>query len=160
MKNSGDTPRVVYDNQQLHFEATAFGFVPWHQLHGVKNTSISKAAKYRSQAGDGLEFYREDLEEISQRFNIKYLLAIMNSNFAKQFINKRRRDEVSIYPDDWKQLPIAPIPMEQQQPFVKLVDTILAEFEKHGYPLPPDAARRVAESEREIDARAAALYGL
>jgi len=88
------------------------------------------------------------------------VLAVMNSTFAKEWLAKRRRSKIHIYPDDWKQLPIAPIPMEQQQEFVELVDAILAEFARHGYPLPLDAARRVAELEREIDARVAALYGL
>jgi hypothetical protein len=50
--------------------------------------------------------------------------------------------------------------MEQQMEFVKLVDAILAEFQRHGYPLPSNAAKRVAELEREIDERVARLYGL
>ena len=41
-----------------------------------------------------------------------------------------------------------------------MVGTVLAEFEKHGYPLPPEAAARVAELEREIDERVAPLYRL
>jgi hypothetical protein len=31
--------------------------------------------------------------------------------------------------------------MEEQQEFVRLVDAILAEFERHGYPRPPRASR-------------------
>jgi hypothetical protein len=84
----------------------------------------------------------------------------MNSAFAKEWLASRRRSKRHIYPDDWKQLPIAPIPMEQQQEFVELVDAILAEFRRHGYPLPPEAAERVVELEREIDARVAELYGV
>lgn len=97
----------------------------------------------------------------------RYLLRVGDQNlpFSARDIEamkegKRRRSKIHVYPDDWKQLPIAPIPMEQQQEFVKLVDAILAEFERHGYPLPPDAAKRVAELEGEIDERVAGLYGL
>lgn len=43
---------------------------------------------------------------------------------------------------------------------MQLVDAILAEFEQHGYPLPAEAATRVAELEWEIDARVAELYGV
>ena len=50
--------------------------------------------------------------------------------------------------------------MQQQLKYVKLVDTILGEFHRHGYPLPDSAAKRVEELEREIDERVAALYGL
>jgi len=38
------------------------------------------------------------------------------------------------------------------------VDAILAEYERHDYPLPPDAAKHVAELEKEIDERVANLY--
>jgi len=40
-----------------------------------------------------------------------------------------------------------------------LVDAILAEFERHGYPLPPEAAARVVALERGIDERVEDLYG-
>ncbi len=84
----------------------------------------------------------------------------MNSTFAREWLARRRRSKIHIYPNDWKGLPIAPIPMKEQEAFVRLVDAILAEFERHGYPLPPEAAARVAELEREIDERVAALYGI
>jgi hypothetical protein len=83
----------------------------------------------------------------------------MNSTFARDWLAARRRSKIHVYPDDWKQLPIAPIPMKEQMEFVRLVDAILVEFEKYGYPLPSDAAERVAELEREINKRVAALYG-
>jgi len=82
----------------------------------------------------------------------------MNSTFARDWLARRRRSKIHVYPNDWKPLPIAPIPMEEQEEFVRLVDAILAEFEQHGYPLPPEAAACVAELEREIDERVAELY--
>jgi hypothetical protein len=84
----------------------------------------------------------------------------MNSAFARDWLARQRRSKTDIYPDDWKQLPIAPIPPEQQQVFVRLVDAILAEFAVHGYPLPAASAARVAGWEREIDERVAGLYGV
>jgi len=42
----------------------------------------------------------------------------------------------------------------------RLVAAILAEFEQHGYPLPPESAARVAELEQEIDALVCRLYDL
>jgi hypothetical protein len=157
VRTPGATPKVVYDDDRLHFDASSVGFVPWHLLKGVVNKSISKTAKYRRQDPEG---DREEREKISQQFHLKYVLAIMNSAFAREWLAKRRRSKLHIYPDDWKQLPIALIPMEQQMEFVKLVDAILAEFERYGYPLPPDAAKRVEELERQIDEQVAKLYGL
>lgn len=157
LRMCGETPAVVYDKQQLFSNHTVIVFVPWHQLKGVRNRSISKKAKYHQKSPEG---DREEREKLSQQFHPKYLLAIMNSSFARDWLARRRRSKTDIYPDDWKQLPIAPIPMEEQEDFVKLVDAILAEFEQHGYPLPPEAAARVVELEQEIDEQVVALYGL
>ncbi len=159
VRMSGESPVVTFDDKHLFSNHTAIIFIPWLALKGVRNKSIQKTAKYKDEKKRN-ELSREALEELSSRFTVKFLLAVMNSDFAKEFLNKRRRSKLDIYPDDWKQLPIAPIPLEQQQSFVQLVNAILAEFEKHGYPLPPDAARRVVELEREIDARVAGLYGV
>lgn len=52
------------------------------------------------------------------------------------------------------------ISTDQQQVFVDLVDQILGEFQQHGHPLPSHAAQHVTRLEKEIDERAAALYGL
>ncbi len=156
VRTPGAQPKVIYDSGHLYFDASSVGFVPWHFLKGVVNNSISKTAKYRWQDRGG---DREEREAISQQFHLKYVLAVMNSTFAKEWLAARRRSKIHVYPDDWKQLPIAPIPMEQQMGFVRLVDAILAEFEQYGYPLPPQAAARVAELEREIDARMAQVYG-
>ena len=152
----GDTPAVIYDDHGLLSNHTVNIFVPWCSLKGVSNLSIAKTAKYRyaSPTGD-----REQREEASRRFALKYLLALMNSAAARDFVNRVRRSKLDIYPDDWKELPIPDIPLARQQPIVELVDAILAEFNQHGYPLPPASAARVAELEREIDARVKALYG-
>jgi hypothetical protein len=157
VRTPGTTPKVIYDDNHLHFDASSVGFVPWHYLKGVVNKSIKKTAQYRHQSPGG---DREERERLSQQFHPKYLLAVMNSAFARDWLAQRRRSKLHVYPDDWKQLPIAPIPLEEQQEFVRLVDAILAEFEQHGYPLPAEAATRVAELEWEIDARVAELYQL
>lgn len=93
---------------------------------------------------------------------IEYLLAYVTADDRQAtFVwARRRRSKIHVYPNDWEPLPIAPIPMEEQQEFVRLVDAILAEFEQYGYPLPPEAAARVSELEREIDERVGELYGV
>jgi hypothetical protein len=157
MDISGDTVRVCYDNQKLFHNHSAWSFVPWHLLKGVVNRSISKTCKYKRQAADG---DREEREKLSKQFHLKYLLAVMNSSFARKWLEGKRRSKLHIYPDDWKLLPMAPIALDEQKPFVELVDAILNEFKAHGYPLPAEAAARVAEREDEINERVAKLYGL
>jgi len=159
---AGDTQRVVYDNRQLFHNHTADSFVPWHYLKGARNKSIQKTAKYRDEMepGKAPAVLRDELERLSQQFAPKYLLAVMNSKFAREWLSTRKQHKIHFYPNDWKQLPIAPLPKEQQQEFVRWVDAILAEYERHGYPLPPKSAARVAELEREIDERVAGAYGV
>ncbi|TRZ53019.1 hypothetical protein D4S03_02525, partial [bacterium] len=118
----GENIAVTYDNQQYMSNHTVILCVPWHLLKGVTNKSIKKAAEYKHQNPEG---NRENREKLSQEYHLKYILAVMNSTFAKQFLNKIRQSKIDIYPDEWKQLPIAPLPLEAQQPFVEKVDTIL-----------------------------------
>jgi hypothetical protein len=155
VRTPGTEPKTIYDEESIYFDASSVGFVPWHLLKGVVNKSINKTAKYRHQdpLGD-----REQREEISKKFNLKYVLAIMNSSFAREWLKGRRRSKMHIYPDDWKQLPIAPLSLEEQQPFVQLVDKILNEYKQHGYPLPEESARKVRAWEAELDEMVARLY--
>jgi type I restriction-modification system DNA methylase subunit len=151
----GENISVTYDDKQYMSNHTVILCVPWHFLKNVTNKSIKKAAEYKHQNPEG---DRESREKLSAEFSLKYLLAIMNSSFAKQFLKKIRQSKIDIYPDEWKRLPIAPIALEAQQPFVEKVDAILGEFKQHGYPLPPEAAGRVKALEDELDEMVARLY--
>jgi type I restriction-modification system DNA methylase subunit len=155
MDLAGEEQKVVYDDNQLFHNHSAWSFVPWHLLKNMVNNSIKKAAKYRHQDPLG---NREKLEEVSCQFNLKYVLAIMNSSYALDWLKYKRRSKMHIYPNDWKQLPIAPIFIEEQKPFVELVDKILAEFHKHGYPLPAESTLRVKNWELELDEMVTKLY--
>ena len=96
---------------------------------------------------------REELEDTSRRFAVKFLLGVMNSTAARDFLRAHRRSNIHLYPDDWKQLPIPDVPPEQQEPIIELVDQILAAKRTD-----PDAD--VSELENEIDQIVYLLYGL
>nr|MDQ3007216.1 hypothetical protein [Chloroflexota bacterium] len=155
MKNSGAEIVAIYDDEMTFFDVTIISFISWHIFENVINKSINKTAKYKHQdpLGD-----REEREIASRKFHIKYLLAILNSSFTKRWIDKKRRHKVSIYPDDWKQLPIAPISLEGQKDFVKLVDKILSEYDKQGYPLPEPSAEKVREWQGQLDVMVGKIY--
>ena len=154
---SGAAPRVAYDDQRLIHNHSMCSIVPWHYLKGVVNASINKTSKYEYQDGQG---DRSERENISQQFSTKYLLAVVNSAFARNWLALKRRNRIHVYPDDWKPLPVAKISIGDQTEIVRLVDAILAEFRVHGCPLPPNASAEVSKLEREIDARVARLCGL
>ena len=145
--------RVAYDDAQLFHNHSAWSFVPWHSLHGVRNNSLKKAARYRGEKPPRPDLpKREELETTSRRFAVKYLLGVMNSASAREFLRANRRSNIHLYPDDWKKLPIPDVSTSQQQPVIELVDRILCL--KRTNP-----AADIATLESEIDALVAALYG-
>lgn len=56
------------------------------------------------------------MEKTSSQFAIKYLLGIINSSVARNFLHSNRRSNIHLYPDDWKKLPIPDVPMDKQVP--------------------------------------------
>jgi hypothetical protein len=145
--------KVAYDNCQLYHNHSIWSFVPWKGLAGVRNKSIKKVARYPDEpARDNLPC-RLDLEQISRKFEIKYLLAVMNSSSARSFLLNNRRSNIHLFPDDWKQLPIPDVSPERQSPIVALVDRILTAKQAN-----PNAD--ISKLEAEIDKLVNALYGL
>ncbi|MDD3546271.1 MAG: Eco57I restriction-modification methylase domain-containing protein [Kiritimatiellae bacterium] len=146
--------RVAYDDRQLFHNHSAWSFVPWHALSGVRNNSLKKAARYADEKPPRPDLpQRERLEALSRRFAVKYLLAVMNSSAARDFLRANRRSNIHLYPDDWKKLPVPDVPPERQQPLAALVDRILAAKRA-------DPAADVSALEAEIDKLVYALYGL
>jgi hypothetical protein len=91
--------RVVYDDQQLFHNHSAWSFVPWHMLAGVRNNSLKKVARYRDEKPPRPDLpKREELEVTSRRFAVKYLLAVMNSTAARDFLRANRRSNIHLYP--------------------------------------------------------------
>jgi len=161
VKVSGIAPKVVFDDRQLLCTDSFCCCVPWHYLKGVRNKSIRKTARYRGEvklAGATPVLLREQLEERSVQFGAKYLLAITNSTFARRWLATRRRHKIQLYPDDWRQLPIALATAEEQAAIIALVDEILELHSKNGYPLTSESQSRLQELEQQTDKRIAKLY--
>lgn len=146
--------RAALDKNRLYCNEGVYVCIPWHGLQSVRNNSLKKAARYLDEAPARLGLpCREDLEKTSRRFNIKYLLAILNSSPACNFLRTNRRNNIQLYPDDWKKVFVPDTSPEQQAPIVRLVDEILVA-------LRADPAANITSAEAEIDARVAQLYGL
>ena len=116
-------PVVTLDRSGLFHNHSAWSFVPWHLLKGIKNRSIKKTAVYRSEvtAATMPEVTRDDLEKISSSYMAEYLVAVMNSGFAQRWLSGERRNNLHLYPDDWKQLPIPVANGNEQRAVAKLV---------------------------------------
>ena len=130
------------------------GFIPWHALSGVRNKSLKKAARYRGETPPRPDLpKREDLEATSRRFSVKYLLGVMNSSTALDFLRANRRSNIHLYPEDWKKLPIPDITQPEQQPIIELVDRILDAKGK-------DRSAQIEHLERQIDLLVSKAYSL
>lgn len=123
-------------------------------LAGVRNNSLKKAARYRGEQPVRHDLpKREELEATSKRFEVKYLLTVMNSSVARDFLRANRRSNIHLYPDDWKKLPIPDVPPDRQAPIVAMVDQILIAKKK-------DPNADTSALEHQIDKLVYDLYGL
>jgi hypothetical protein len=151
---SGAENRAAFDNSQVFHSHTLISFVPWHLLAGVRNNSLKKSARYSGEKPSRPDLpNREELEQSSERFSVKYLVAVMNSSSARDFLRANRRSNVHLYPDDWKKLPIPDSDAAAQAEIVDLVDQILTAKRS-------DIGADVSGLEAEIDQRVRSLYGL
>jgi len=93
-----------------------------------------------------------------------YIAALVNSTVMKDLYDmlfgslSLSGGYLRFGPPQIRALPVPDATPAQQAEIVALVDQILALYEQHGYPLPSEAAARIAELEQEIDERVAALY--
>jgi hypothetical protein len=152
MDLAGKEQRVAYDDRQLLHNHSAWSFVPWHYLKGEKNRSIKKTAKYNSEVSSARRppIFREQMEEISREFLPKYLVAVMNSSYATNWLTKTRRNKMHIFPDDWKPFPIPKANIRGQEAIARLVDR-LRDCEDNG---------RRAHLEEEIDRHVASIVSM
>lgn len=150
---TGRNARVCYDILRLFCNHTALVCLPWQPLAGVRNKSLQKSARYADEKPRPDLPAREGLEAVSRRFGVKYLLAVMQSSVARDFLQSVRRSNTDLYPDDWKKLPIPDVPAERQVPVIALVDQILAAKKT-------DPKADISAFEAEIDRLVYSLYGL
>lgn len=155
----GGMTGAIYDNTGLLCNHSIVISVLWKDLKGIKNRSIEGSIKKDFKIKDICQF-RQKLEENSEKFNLKYLLAVLNSKFAFKFMDSVRRSQIGFYPDDLKKLPIKNIDLIHQKPFINLVDAILSIHEQYGYPLSNGASAKVEELESQINQMVYKLYGL
>jgi len=150
---AGSNPITCYDNQSLIFTHSCVGFFLWHDLSQVRNRSIQKQARYSDEKPKLNLPKRENLEETSRRFSVKFLIGVMNSSCARDFLLANRRSNLNLYPDDWKQLPIPDVSLEQQTPIIELVNKILDAKRK-------GLEKKVNRLEKKLDMEVSALYGV
>jgi hypothetical protein len=139
--------RCVYDDNQILHSTSIMSAVPWHELHGVENKSIaSSIRKFCTMS-------REEMELLSQKTDLRFIMGVMNSRYASVLLTNNRGDDYHIYADYIRNIPIPSVSKVQQQPIIDLVDIILIKKKTNH-----DADTSALES--EIDHLVYQLYGL
>ena len=157
----GRVTKGTFDDTGIVCNDSIIVFKRFVDLQGISERSISvsisknniegKGSKTRSQVSKR----RMELEKISDKFSLKYILAILNSKYAMAFLNnfRRHRLENYFYPDDFRKLPIPEIPWQEQQSFIDLANKILLAKQK-------DPKADTTELENQIDIMVYKLYDL
>jgi hypothetical protein len=146
----------IFDDDCLYTHHGIINFLRFIDIKGVYNNSIIKNIKrYNS-------LIREELEDLSKEYDLKYLLSIINSSFSNFYLNNIRRHQMKnyFYPDDYRKLPIARVGKEEQQTFVKIVDKIMDITIANDYIVDKVKQDKVVEYEKEIDQLVYDLYEL
>jgi len=109
----------TYDNTALMHNNSLNACILWKDLIGVSNKSITTSIKKFSNHN------RHDLEQLSRKVSLKYLLGIMNSKLASQLLSLVRGDDYHIYPEHVRNIPIVIAPKEVQDKIEEYVNSII-----------------------------------
>ena len=74
-------------------------------------------------------------------FNLKYILAILNSSLIKYFLKYNSGGKIDTYPDDWKKIPIKEITKSKQLILAKKAEILIdlnTKFSKNFSVVPDD----------------------
>lgn len=137
---------AAYSNEKLICDNTIIMAILAKDLRNIENTNIRKYFV-------NLETDRKTIEDNSEHFDLKYILAVINSNLVAHFIKFNNKGNIDFYPDDWKKIPIKKISSEEQKPFINLVTQILDTKNQ-------DVYADTSALEKEVDELVYQLYGL
>ena len=98
----------VYLDVDTHFlhSDSMFCAVLWKDLKDVNNKSLSSSIKKFSK------YNRTEMETLSGKVDLYYLLAILNSSIADELLADQRGGDYHIYPEHIRNLPI-PLPEKE-----------------------------------------------
>jgi adenine-specific DNA-methyltransferase len=128
-------------------------------FEGPKIVSPQRSHKNTFAFNDSPWYASADVYYITPKdrsVGLKYVLALLNSKLYfvwLYFKGKRKGEMLELYQKPLSEIPIKRISPDEQKPFIKLVDRILAAKQR-------DAEADTSALEREIDELVYALYGL
>ena len=109
------TINVTIDTEE-HFlhNHSIYCAILWKDLKGVNNKSISSSIKKFCKHN------RTDMEVLSGKVDLYYLLGILNSSMSDQLLSHQRGGDYHIYPEHIRNLPI-PVPQKEVQGAIGII---------------------------------------
>lgn len=152
LKVAIDTEKNFYCEQQVRMALL------WKDLHYVENKSISSSIKKFSK------LTREEMENLSETVDLKYLLAIMNSRYASILLTNLRGGDYHIVPEHIRNIPIPSATQSQQQELANLA-TLMMDAVKRQQEAKSDQEKnickmRIEAIDAQINAKVYDLYNL
>ncbi len=132
--------RFAYDDEGFYNSHTVINCVRLDLLSKASHTSARRAVR------------NADIN-LAKKYDYKFLLGVLNSNFTNWYFRNFLSDGLNFYPNDAKELPIPDVSPEQQAPIIELVDQIL-----NAKRTDPDLD--TSDLENEIDNLVYELYNL
>ena len=139
--------RCMIDFSKLLHSTSIVSAIPWCNLHGVYNNSISSSVKKKSLMS------REEMEKLSRNCDLRFLEGLLNSRLASVLLNFIRGGDYHIYANYLRALPIPYATPAEQSAIASLVSRILAAKAS-------DPAADTSAQEAQIDTLVYRLYGL
>ncbi|HJT58299.1 MAG TPA: N-6 DNA methylase [Ktedonobacteraceae bacterium] len=125
----GETSGGYYDRKGLFANHSVQVVVSWKALEeagAIEEKGIHRVMRKAMQIAS-----LTDLASISEQFDLRYILGIVNSRFMRAYITSNMHEGTRkgrIYPDVWKRLPIKVASFERQQEIATLVEAIQDEY--------------------------------
>jgi hypothetical protein len=139
--------RFIYDDEGLFCNDSVVILTPWYLFKDIDYPTIQRNIT-------------EEKINISQKYSIKYLQAILNSKIIKFYVNELLYDGTHFYPDHMKSLPIRISGEKEQKPLIDLVDKILIITKSDDYLEDLIKQAKVRDIERQINELVYKLYDL
>ena len=145
------------DNKFTHNDSI-IGLALWKDLKGVENKSISASIKRYSRHS------RVEMEELSEKVNIYYLLAILNSKYASYLLSVQRGGDYHIYPEHIRNLPIPialPADIQALSDYAKQELTLHQKLKEASLPQDKSVIENAIKAlDNQIDELVYKIYGL
>jgi len=160
----------LFENEKIVFKGVSAqkrGLVAYYddQKYYVGYPAICATLKYHLANVErrDIKISQEEVET-SKQFNLRYILALINSSLMDFYFTKLIRSTVTVYSEDIRQLPIKKASVEQQEEFATLVDKMLSLNKQLNDPAFAEQQeviqKEIEATDMRIDEKVYELYGL